>query len=145
MPGALRPVFAEGTDSASVIAGKVSGLIIHNAKRGVMETPPTLLREHKHAAKEIRYSRVHFPHEGESAWYATITAPDFNDGTAPITRVEVSSDGVATWVDATIEPAESPWAWYHWSAKGKLKAGQNVLISRATDAIGRTQPLDGLV
>jgi hypothetical protein len=28
--------------------------------------------------------------------------------------------------------------------KDKLAAGKNVLMCRATDAIGRTQPLDGL-
>jgi sulfite oxidase len=372
MPGYLRPAFAAGADSAAVIAGKVSGLIIHNAKLGVMETPLTLLRQHKITPKDILYCRFHFPHEGDASWYDTTKAPNFpdwtitidglvarprtvklsdlagmeqvkrvsvlqcagngrafyaakqkvaggqwhnggmgnvewegvplrafldgqkllpsagakwltahgwdhpatpegssfaksfmlddhaldnailalkmngeaipaahggpvrlvipgyygnmnvkqvntllfeaeqspsvyqslgyrmplvpvepgkfgandytlansvptyahkiksvifsplpedkpgaggveisgvafNDGEGPITRVEVSSDGGATWVDAEIEPAESPWAWYHWKAKGKLKSGENTLISRATDSLGRTQPLDGLV
>ena len=44
--------------------------------------------------------------------------------------------------NAEIEPAESPWAWYHWTAKGMLP--EDALISRATDALGRTQPIDGL-
>jgi len=68
----------------------------------------------------------------------------FNDGEAPITSVEVSADGGATWVAADIAPPESPWAWYHWSAKATLQSGANVLMCRATDALGRSQPMDGL-
>jgi len=371
-PAALRVAFAdEAADSAAIISGKASGLIVHNAKLGVMETPLTLLREHDHTPKEILFNRLHFPHEGDEAWYATTAAPDrpdwqitigglvarsrtiklselaameqvkrvsvlqcagngrsyyaakekvaggqwrngglgnvewegvplmpfleaqkalpsdaahwltaegwdqpatpegsdfaksyhladkaldnaiialkmngepipschggpvrliipgfygnmnvkflsalnyeseqspsayqsvgyrmplspvepgqfeandytiynsvptyghkiksvifsplpedspkagaveitgvaFNDGEAEITSVEVSADGGKTWQAATIKPAESPWAWYHWSAKATLAAGQNVLMSRATDALGRTQPIDGL-
>ena len=65
--------------------------------------------------------------------------------TAKITEVEVSADGGKTWQSADLKPAESPWAWYRWSAKADLKSGQNVLMCRATDALGRTQPMDGLV
>lgn len=373
MPGFVGSSLAqEAMDSAKIIKGKASGLIVHNEKLGVMETPLTLLRQHKHTPKEILFNRLHFPHEGEAAWYATTDAPDkpdwtitidglvarprqvkladlaameqvkrvsviqcagngrsyyaakekvaggqwknggmgnvewegvalrpfleaqklevadtalwltaggwdqpatpegsdfaksypigakaldnailalkmngepipavhggpvrliipgyygnmnvkmlttllfeaaqspsayqsvgyrmpltpvepgqfgandytiynseptyahkiksvifsplaednpkagnveitgvaFNDGEGPITRVEVSTDGGKSWVDATIETAESPWAWHHWSAKGKLASGTNMLMSRATDSLGRTQPLDGLV
>ena len=55
-------------------------------------------------------------------------------------QVEVSADGGKTWTAADIKPPESPWAWYHWSAKATLAAGSNVLMCRATDALGRTQP-----
>ncbi len=56
----------------------------------------------------------------------------------------MSSDGGKTWTNADIKAPMSPWAWYHFSAKGKLASGKNVLMCRATDALGRTQPLNGL-
>jgi hypothetical protein len=43
MPNIAR---AAGEDSAAIIKGKKSGLIIHNAKLGVMETPLTELRKY---------------------------------------------------------------------------------------------------
>jgi len=67
----------------------------------------------------------------------------WNDGTAPITSVEVSTDGGASWRDAMIEPPESPWAWHHWKLPAKLAKGTTDIMCRATDAFGRTQPLDG--
>ena len=68
----------------------------------------------------------------------------FNVNEAVITNVDISADGGKTWMPADIKPAESPWAWYRWSAKAELASGMNVLMCRATDALGRTQPLDGL-
>ena len=74
-PAALRAALAEGApDSAQIIAGKASGMLVHNAKLAVMETPLAMLREHAHTPKEILYNRFHFPHEGDAAWYAS-TAP----------------------------------------------------------------------
>jgi sulfite oxidase len=73
-----------------------------------------------------------------------ITGVAFNDGMAPITSVEVSTDGGGTWHKAAIATPESPWAWNHFSASVHLGPGKHVLASRATDALGRTQPMDGL-
>jgi sulfite oxidase len=75
----------------------------------------------------------------------TITGVAFNDGMAKITTVEVSLDGGKSWREAAIEPPESPWAWHHWSLAAPLGPGKHVLASRATDALGRTQPIDGLI
>ncbi|MEJ2625220.1 MAG: molybdopterin-dependent oxidoreductase [Pseudolabrys sp.] len=66
---------AAGPDSAAIINGKKSGLIIHNAKLGVMETPLTELRKHAITPKEILFNRFHYPHEGNASWYATTKAP----------------------------------------------------------------------
>jgi hypothetical protein len=82
--------------------------------------------------------------DGAKAGDVEISGVAFNDGEAVITSVEVSADGGSTWQAATIKPAESPWAWYHWSTKATLKSGTNKLMCRATDGLGRTQPLDGL-
>jgi len=371
MPGTISLAFAQGADSAAIIAGKVSGMIVHNEKLGVMETPIALLREHAITPKDILFNRLHYPHEGEAAWFATTEAPSrpdwkitvgglvartrevtladleamdqvqrtmvlqcagngrsyyaakekvaggqwqnggmgnviwegvplraflaaqdalpsadaqwltaegwdqpatregsdfaksyplgeraldsailalkmngepipachggpvrlvvpgyygnmnvkflsalnyeseqspstfqsvayrmplwpvepgqfeandytwansvptyglkiksvifsplqddspsagpvevtgvaFNDGEAPITSVEVSADGGASWTAAEVTVPDDPWAWYHWKAKATLAAGSNVLMVRATDALGRTQPMDGL-
>ncbi len=84
------------------------------------------------------------PEDKPKAGEVEITGVAFNDGTASITSVEVSTDGGKTWQNADIKSPESPWAWYHWSAKGKLGSGNHELVSRATDALGRTQPINGL-
>lgn len=85
------------------------------------------------------------PEDKPKSGQVTITGVAFNDGMAPITSVKVSTDGNTTWHDATIAQPESPWSWYHWSLSLPLGSGKHVLASRATDALGRTQPLDGLV
>lgn len=67
----------------------------------------------------------------------------WNDGTAPITSIKVSTDGGATWANADFKLADSPFAWHHWSLKTTLGKGTHALRVIATDAIGRTQPMDG--
>ncbi len=69
----------------------------------------------------------------------------WNDGLAPITSVRVSTDGGKTWQEADIEGGASPWAWQKWSLKTNLDAGTHELRCVATDALGRSQPLDGTV
>ncbi|MFD1827629.1 MULTISPECIES: sulfite oxidase [Mumia] len=62
-------------------------------------------------------------------------------GFAPVTRVEVSTDGGATWRDAEVDPPTEPYAWQRWSALWHATPGYVELCVRATDADGRTQPL----
>ncbi len=95
-----------------------------------------------HKIKSVIFSPL--PEDKPGAGPAVITGIAFNDGEAKITSVVVSSDGGKTWTEADLKDAESPWAWYKWSAKGNLASGTNVLMCRATDALGRTQPMDGL-
>jgi sulfite oxidase len=95
-----------------------------------------------HAIKSVIFSPL--AEDKPKAGDVTVTGVAFNDGEAKITSVEVSTDGGKTWTNADIKTPASPWAWNHWSAKGKLSAGKNTLMSRATDALGRTQPIDGL-
>jgi len=95
-----------------------------------------------HVIKSVIFSPL--PEDKPGSGPVQITGVAFNDGTAPITSVQVSADGGKTWQEAAIKPAESPWAWYHWQVDAKLVSGANTLISRATDALGRSQPLDGL-
>ncbi len=95
-----------------------------------------------HKIKSVIFSPL--PEDGAKAGEVEISGVAFNDGEAPITMVEVSADGGKSWQNADLKPAESPWAWYHWSTKAKLASGSNMLMCRATDALGRTQPMDGL-
>ncbi|WP_395696266.1 sulfite oxidase [Nocardioides sp.] len=62
-------------------------------------------------------------------------------GAAPVRTVEVSADGGSTWQRArtrrTWQRGWTPWSWT-WD---RPVAGEHVLMARATDAAGRTQPL----
>jgi sulfite oxidase len=59
-----------------------------------------------------------------------------------IERVELSSDGGATWTHATLlEPPQS-WTWCFWEVTVPLGPGAHELIVRAWDSAGCTQPED---
>jgi sulfane dehydrogenase subunit SoxC len=62
-------------------------------------------------------------------------------GHAPVTRVEVTTDGGATWVDASLDKAEEDWAWQRWEHPWDATPGRYTISARATDASGRTQPV----
>lgn len=68
----------------------------------------------------------------------------WNDGTALIDAVELSSDGGQTWRRGELQRA-GRYAWQHWQATLSLPAGSHTLICRAVDTLGNTQPLDGAV
>jgi sulfane dehydrogenase subunit SoxC len=63
-------------------------------------------------------------------------------GWGPIERVEVTTDGGASWADAALDPPLSPAAWRGWSHQWLADDGRHELSSRATDAAGNTQPLE---
>ncbi len=62
-------------------------------------------------------------------------------GEAEVTRVEVSTDGGASWQAAELGKDHARYAWrffeYKWRAP---KSGDFTILSRATDSQGRTQP-----
>src|SRR5438445_5545980 len=59
-----------------------------------------------------------------------------------ITKVELSTDGGATWTDANLLGESKSNAWrlweFNWQTPGA--PGKQTLIARATDSLGRTQP-----
>lgn len=64
-------------------------------------------------------------------------------GHAPVTSVAVSTDGGRTWAAADLaEPTDEPWDWRRWSYDWTPEPGRYTLSARATDAAGRTQPVD---
>lgn len=84
-------------------------------------------------------SRTRFLHAGSCmlqgrAW----------SGQGEVVRVEVSTDGGHSWLDATLgdAPSSSPWAWRSWTFNWQAAPGAYDLCTRATDGAGNTQPLD---
>ncbi|MFE9653537.1 sulfite oxidase [Micromonospora sp. NPDC006431] len=64
-------------------------------------------------------------------------------GYAPVTAVEVTFDGGATWVPASVDgPTGGEWAWRRWHVEWHPTPGRYALGARATDASGRTQPVE---
>ena len=70
-----------------------------------------------------------------------IVGAAWSDG--PVTRVEVSTDGGRTWTDAEFLDPQSAWTWRRWRLRWQVPAtpGTATLMTRATDAKGRTQPM----
>jgi sulfite oxidase len=75
----------------------------------------------------------------------TVSGVAYNDGKAPIESVLVSVDKGESWQPAQFEVPKSPYSWYQWRAQRTLKPGTHEIWARATDALGRSQPLDGKI
>src|SRR5213596_38831 len=60
-----------------------------------------------------------------------------------ITKVELSTDGGATWTDTKLLGESKPNAWRLWEFDWQTPTtpGKQTLIARATDSLGRTQPV----
>ena len=62
-------------------------------------------------------------------------------GAAEVVKVEVAVDGGENWQEARLLPAVSTHAWRGWEfVWNAVEPGRHVLRSRATDALGNTQP-----
>jgi sulfite oxidase len=75
----------------------------------------------------------------------TVNGVAYNDGSVPLESVLVSFDRGQSWQPAKLEVPDSPYAWYRWITQANLKPGFHEIWSRAIDALGRTQPLDGSI
>ena len=75
----------------------------------------------------------------------TVSGVAYNDGAARLASVLVSFDRGHSWQPAEFQTPESPYAWYQWTTQADLEPGIREIWSRATDALERTQPLDGSV
>jgi DMSO/TMAO reductase YedYZ molybdopterin-dependent catalytic subunit len=70
----------------------------------------------------------------------TIEGIAVDDGSG-IRRVQVSTDGGATWSDARLDSVIDKYSWRRWRMDWKpTKAGNHSLRCRATNAVGETQP-----
>lgn len=61
-------------------------------------------------------------------------------GEAGIEKVDVSVDGGKTWQPANLIGPEQPYAWRHWELLWQAEPGDHVIMARATDTHGRSQP-----
>ena len=68
----------------------------------------------------------------------------WNDGLVPMTEVRVSVDQGKSWHATDIDASDGPYAWQHWKTRMQFDSGAHEVWVRATDAWGRTQPVDGL-
>jgi len=61
---------------------------------------------------------------------------------AEIMKVELSTDGGATWNDAKLlgEPNSNAWRLWEFNWQTPSQSGKQTLVARATDSLGRTQP-----
>ncbi len=63
-------------------------------------------------------------------------------GEDEVVRVDVSTDGGKTWSEATLLP-RTDWSWYRWEYSWQTPGeGDYVLMSRATNDKGETQPME---
>lgn len=62
-------------------------------------------------------------------------------GRLAVARVEVSTDGGASWAEAALEGPVSPFAWRGWHFDWHASPGRYTLCVRATDSQGNVQPL----
>ncbi|MDZ7706416.1 MAG: molybdopterin-dependent oxidoreductase [Trueperaceae bacterium] len=69
----------------------------------------------------------------------------WNDGTVPVTAVEISIDDGQTWRRADLSAPHGGYGWYEFSTVVNLGSGQNRIWSRAIDERGRAQPLNGSI
>ncbi len=67
----------------------------------------------------------------------------WTDGRSDIARVELSFDEGATWEEAVLEPPHSPYAWTRWQYSQLLEPGEVTVWLRATDSLGKQQPVSG--
>jgi sulfane dehydrogenase subunit SoxC len=64
-------------------------------------------------------------------------------GFGPVERVEFSADGGKVWREADLGDTLGPHGWTSWSSDWDARPGDYELCVRASDATGKTQPLDG--
>lgn len=83
------------------------------------------------------------PREGESV-SGEVVAQGYalTGGGRKIARVDVSTDGGATWTTANITQGDQPWAWTFWEERLSLPRGEHELVARAFDTASNTQPED---
>ena len=64
-------------------------------------------------------------------------------GEDSVSRVEVSTDGGATWSDASFSGPQAPYSWTLWEYPWEAGSpGEHTVLARATSSQGRVQPAD---
>jgi sulfite oxidase len=61
-------------------------------------------------------------------------------GGRTVERVDLSTDGGATWRTAELGASQGRWAWRLWSRELELPPGEHEIVARAWDNAAQTQP-----
>lgn len=80
-----------------------------------------------------------------AAGQVEVTGVAFNDGTVPLTSVDISVDDGGTWRKAAMSAPHGGYGWYEFSTVVNLAAGEHRIWCRATDDLGNSQPLNGSI
>ncbi len=89
-------------------------------------------------------SDVVSPRDGEAvtAGAVEVRGYAFAGGDRHVGRVDVSTDGGASWQQADLLEDLGRWAWRHWRITLDLEPGEHDLLVRAWDSSAATQPED---
>jgi sulfite oxidase len=89
-------------------------------------------------------SDVLSPADGESVAAGPVEARGyaFAGGERHVVRVDVSTDGGASWSQAELLEDLGPWAWRRWRTTVDLPPGEHEIAVRAWDSSAATQPED---
>jgi len=91
-------------------------------------------------------SRIFAPIEGSKILAGSkveMRGVAWNDGTAELTAVELSTDQGVTWMSARLSASAGPFAFREWTLSKSFEKGEYSIWVRAIDVAGRTQPIDG--
>jgi len=69
----------------------------------------------------------------------TISGYAHAGGERHVARVDVSTNGGKSWIEAKQDVAR-PWSWRFWKVTVDLSEGEHVLVARAWDSAGNSQP-----
>lgn len=147
VPGWFGTYWVKALDEISVLPEKFKGYWMEKAYRIPATADPNEAPD-KLAEQTVPINRMPVrsimvqpePHEKLSANQAYEIEGVAFDGGAGIKRVEVSTDGGATWNDATLGNELGKYSWRRWRLNWTPnKTGDYKLLVRATNAAGETQ------
>lgn len=147
VPGWFGTYWVKALDEISVLPEKFKGYWMEKAYRIPATADPNEAPD-KLAEQTVPINRMPVrsimvrpePHEKLSANQAYEIEGVAFDGGAGIKRVEVSTDGGATWNEATLGNELGKYSWRRWRLNWTPnKAGDYKLLVRATNAAGETQ------
>jgi sulfite oxidase len=130
----------EGPESRSRAAVHVHGIGLAPPLSGFLEN-----RRPTWVIRLMSYILDPLPGAKLKAGAVTVSGVAYNDGSARLESLLVSFDRGNGWQPAEFQTPDSPYAWYQWTTRANLKPGVYEIWSRAIDALGRTQPLDGSI
>jgi DMSO/TMAO reductase YedYZ molybdopterin-dependent catalytic subunit len=147
VPGWYSTYWVKALESIAVLDHAFEGFWMKKAYRipvdpDANESPAELSKETRPIARMNVRSLVARPEPGERVARGAIHEIEGVawDGGSGIARVEVSTDGGASWSDARLERDLGPASWRRWRSEWMPKdPGPATIVARATSASGERQ------